>query len=319
MLYYNIHGIVKIACNVEGFFPEYFRTGKTGNVDLEIIEGDFRRPKTKKFGLFYGDKKTVYFESSFYGKPVYKAMVQNLSGSTKIRFTKITRKVFNVQKLAFIILQIKLLQKGYSLIHAGAVSKDGKGKIMFGWPGVGKSSTIFGLSKTESFKVLGDDAIIISKTGKIYSYPQSLGVFYKSENVGRLRLPIHKKFELLFRYIVCNIPPFNRYVGCKLMVDMSKVVNVSKSAPIDKFYFLETGTGRTVIKKDRAINKIIASTLQSFFDHYLSNKMFYGYCFITGFDPGYIEKNMRKLLERVVKKSPTVIMSDKKDFYKYFI
>jgi len=321
MHYYDVHKAVKVATNVEGFFPKYFETHTLDNVDLEIIQGDFDFDKSahKKIGLFYGDDKTLYFESTFYGKPVYRVMIKDLEGKTKLYFTRTTNKIFNVQKLAFIIFQIKLLQKGYTLLHAGGVAKNNKGSVLIGWPGVGKSSTIFGLSNKNDFDALGDDAIILSNSGKMYSYPQSVGVFYRSENRENLKLSIFKRAELFLRYVVSKVPPFNRYIGVKLMVDITNLVKVSDSANISGFYFLEHGEGKSTIKKSLAVNKMISSTLQSFFDHYLSNKMFYSYCYITGFDSGYVEKNMRKLLSKAVKKNPVMLKSAKKDFHKYFV
>jgi hypothetical protein len=143
-----------------------------------------------------------------------------------------------------------------------------------------------------------------------------VGVFYKSENVENLGLPASKRAELFARYAVSKLPPFNRYVGAKLMVDLSELANIGKDARLEKVYFLERGRGESVMAKRMALNRMVASTMQSFFDHYLSNKMFYAYCYITGFDPGYIEHGMRGILESAVK-GVSVIRSDKKDFHKY--
>jgi hypothetical protein len=318
MKYYDIHGIVKVATNVDGFFPKHFECGPQRSVDLEVVQDDFEfNPRGyKRVGSFFGGKNTVYFESLFYGKPIYKILIKNLEGKTKFRFTKISKKIFNVSKLVQVLLEIKLLQKGYTLIHAGGVSKDGKGYVLFGWPGVGKSSTIFGLSKTEGFEVFGDDVVILSRSGKMYSYPTKAGIFYKSENVGALDVPLVKRFELLFRYLIAKLPPFNRYIDVKMMVDLSNIVKVGDAAKLGRVYFLEHGQGKSRLNKGVAINKIVASTLQAFFDHYLSNKMFYAYCYINGFDPGYIEVGMRKILEKTVRDC-LVIRSDKKDFHRY--
>jgi len=321
MYYYDVHKAVKIATNVEGFFPKYFETHTLNDVDLEIIQGNFEFDKGahKKIGLFYGDDKTLYFESTFYGKTVYKVMIKDLNGKTKLYFTKTTNRIFNMQKLAFTIFQIKLLQRGYTLLHAGAMSKNKKGSILVGWPGVGKSSTIFGLVENESFKLLGDDSVILSKEGEVYSYPQRVGIYLKSKHFKNLNLSPKEAGELLFRYYTSKLPPFNRYIGAKILVDISDIAEFDTKVKIDEFYFLEIGSGKSSIKKSDAINKMIASTLQSLFDHYLSNKMFYSYCYITGFDSGYIEKNMRKILSNAVKRNPVVLKSDKKDFHKYFI
>jgi len=318
--YYNIHGLVTVKTNVKGFFPEYFKTGKTKDVDMEIIESDFSfdKKRSEKIGSFYGDDNSVYFESSVFGIPVYKILIEDLEGRTKFHFTKTTNRIFNVHKLAFSLFQIKLLQNGASLVHAGCVSKNRKAKIVFGWSGVGKSSTLFGLIENDSFGFLGDDTVILSSNGKVYSYPQRVGVFYKSENFESLQLSKTKSFELWVRYLISKIPPFNRYIGAKMLIDISNVVKFDESSDIGRFYFLENGNGEERIEKNKAINRIIASTVQSFFDHYLSNKMFYAYCYTTGFDPGYIEKCMRSILNKTVK-NPVIIRSVKKDFHNKLI
>ena len=319
--YYDIHGIVKIKTNLKGCFPEYFRADKLNDIDLEIIESDFEFDKDSysKIGSFYGDNKTIYFESTFYGIPIYRILIKDIEGKTKLYFTKTTNRIFNVQKLAFILFQIKLLQKHFTLLHAGGVSKGTKGSVIFGWPGVGKSSTLFGLIENESFELLGDDAVIISNKKKVYAYPQKVGVFFKSEHFKTLELTKLQTLELSLRYLISKIPPFNRYIGAKLMVDISNVAEFKKMADIDQLYFLETGNGTDKLNKTIAINRIIASTIQSFFDHYLSNKMFYAYCYATGFDPGYIEKGMRHILSKSVNSRPLILRSDRKDFHKYFI
>jgi hypothetical protein len=317
MKYYNIHGIVKVASNVGGFLPKHFESEPLKRVDIEILQGDFEfdNRRHKKIGSFWGGKNNVYFESSFYGRPVYKIMISNMKGKTKLRFTNMS-KIFNVSKLVMMLLEIKLLQKGCSLVHAGGVSKGGRGVVLFGWPGVGKSSTIFGLSRERNFEVFGDDIIIVSKNGRLYSFPTKAGVFYRSENVGELKLPLVKRLELFLRYLIARVPPFNRYVDAKMMVDLSSIVNVGGSSNIDTVYFLEPGHGKTKLSRSVALNRMIASTLQALFDHYLSNKMFYAYCYINGFDAGYIEKGMREILKTMIRDC-FVIRSEKKDFYKY--
>lgn len=317
MKYYNVHGIVKVASNVEGILPKSFESEPLKRTDIEILQGEFEfdKGRHKRIGSFWGGENSVYFESSFYGRPVYKIMISDLKGRTKLRFTRMS-KVFSVSKLVMMLLEIKLLQKGYTLVHAGGVSKGGVGVALFGWPGVGKSSTIFGLSSEENFDVFGDDIIIVSKKGKMYSFPSRAGVFYRSENVEALRLPFGKRLELFLRYLIAKVPPFNRYVDAKLMVDLSSIVNVGGSVNIEKVYFLEPGQGKTKLDKKVALNRIAASTLQALFDHYLSNKMFYAYSYINGFDPGYIEKNMRAVLQEGVR-GCYIIRSNNKEFDKY--
>ena len=319
MKYYNIHGIVRVSSNVEGFIPKHFECKSLKNVDLEIREGDFEFNKKahKKIDFkFYSGQNKAYFESLFYGRPIYKVLIANLVGRTKLSFTTMTRRIFGVHELIRMLLEIKLLQKGFTLVHAGGVAKENHGYLILGWSGIGKSSTIFGLAKERDFEIFGDDRVILSKGGEIYSYPEKAGVFYRSRNIQNLNIPLSKRLELMFRYFIARFPPFNRYMSIKMAVDLSNIVTVGEVAKLDKVYFLERGQGKEKLNKKIALNRIIASTLQAFFDHYLSNKMFYAYCYVNGFDPGYIEKNMRKILEKSIRDC-SIIRSEKKDFYKY--
>lgn len=310
---------MRVSSNLEGYIPECFECEPLKTVDLEIIEGDFKFDKNahKKIDFkFYSGVNKVYFESLFYGKPVYRVLIADLKGKTKFYFNKSTRRIFGVYEIIRMLLEIKLLQKGYTLVHAGGVSKNGRGYLLLGWSGVGKSSTIFGMSEEKDFEVLGDDRIILSKKRKMYSYPEKAGIFYRSTNLRNLNIPLSRRFELMLRYIISRVPPFNRYVAVKMTVDLSNIVKVGDVASLNKVYLLEHGQGMEKLNKKTALDRIIASTLQSFFDHYLSNKIFYAYCYANGFDPGYIEKNMRKILEKSIT-SCTIIRSENKDFKKY--
>lgn len=318
MKYYNIHNIVRVSSNVEGYFPKYFECEPLKNVDLEIREGNFKFNKKshKKIDFkFYGGENKTYFESRFYGRPVYRVLISDLNGKTKFYFNSSTRRFFGVYEIIRMLLEIKLLQKGYTLVHAGGISKGNNGYLLLGWSGVGKSSTIFG-SKERGFDVLGDDVVILSKIGKIYCYPQRTGIFFHSENIKDLNLSALERAKLTSRYIVSKCPPFNKWISNKLFIDISNIVNIRDVASLDKMYFLEYGKGSKKLDKKTALNQIIASTLQALFDNYLANKMFYSYCYINGFDSGYIQKNMRKILEKTINNC-TIIRSEKKDFYKY--
>jgi len=319
MKYYNIHGIVRVSSNVDGYVPKYFECEPLKYVDLEIREGDFefnKRDHKKIDFKFYSGRDKAYFESLFYGKPIYRVLITDLVGRTKIYFTKMTRRIFGVHELIRMLLEIKLLQKGFTLVHAGGVAKENHGYLLLGWSGIGKSSTIFGLAKERDFEIFGDDRVILSKGGKIYSYPERAGVFYRSRNIQNLNIPLSKRLELMFRYLIARFPPFNRYISVKMPIDLSNIVTVGDVAKLDKVYFLERGQGKEKLNKKIALNRIIASTVQAFFDHYLSNKMFYAYCYVNGFDSGYIEKKMRKILEKNIRDC-SIIRSEKKDFYKY--
>jgi len=316
-VHYNIHDIIRVFSNINNL-PDYFKSEPL-NVDLTIKEKNFvfKKNKAKRLGLkFYGGNDELYLEYFFYGIPIQKLLIKDLPGKTKFYFTSRTNKLFGVSEIATLLLEIKLLQNGCTLIHSGAISKSKKGYLFSAWSEMGKSSTVFALSKKSEFKVLGDDKVILSKDGTIYSYPEKAGIFFHSKNVENLKLSFSDKIGLVFRFIIAKLPPFYLYVDPNLRIDLSDIVEVDDKAKLKEAYFLEWGDGTDKLDKNVAINKIIASTFQSIFAQYFARETFFAYCYLNDFDPNFIEKGMRKILEKTLDKG-VIIRSRKKDFYKY--
>ncbi|MFQ6010435.1 MAG: hypothetical protein ACE5J7_04945, partial [Candidatus Aenigmatarchaeota archaeon] len=136
MYYYNIHNIVKVASNAD-VLPDYFKVKKRIKPDLIIKRGNFKFNKRayKKAGLkFYGGKDTVILEYMFYGRPIQKLMISGLKKKqTKFYYTESTDRFFGIQNILNLILEIKLLQRGCTLVHSGALSKNGKGVLISAW------------------------------------------------------------------------------------------------------------------------------------------------------------------------------------------
>ena len=73
------------------------------------------------------------------------------------------------------LIRFKLERKGYSVIHASAMSKDNKGFLFPSQSGAGKTTTALYLSD-EGYDYLGDDFVILHD-GELYSYPSALNLF----------------------------------------------------------------------------------------------------------------------------------------------
>jgi hypothetical protein len=85
--------------------------------------------------------------------------------------------------------ELKDLFKDFFLIHAGVVSKDGKGIVIVGPSSFGKTTLTMELVK-RGFKFLSDEFCPIDrKTMHIHSFPRSLGVWEDSLNIIKGILP----------------------------------------------------------------------------------------------------------------------------------
>lgn len=320
MVYYNIHNIIGVDSNIE-VLPKYFKSKLKGRkrVDLVIRKGEFRFDKRKyeRMGLkFYGGEGNLYLEYKIYGKPIQRLLIKNLTGKTEFYYTSVTDRIFDVTGIINMLLEIKLLQKGYAMIHSAGVSKDGKGYLFSGWSETGKSSTVFGLAKRKDIKMLGDDFVILSKGGKVFSYPEKAGIFFFSKNVENLNLSPMQRIELAIKYAIAKLPPLYLYISPNLRVDLTDLADVGDSARLDKTYFIAWGEGKEKMRKSAAIGKLIASTLHSVFGNLFSQEAFLAYCYLNGFDADFIEKKLREILGSALGKC-TLIKSKKKQFHKY--
>jgi hypothetical protein len=91
-----------------------------------------------------------------------------------------------------LLVQLSLLKKGFSFVHAAGIERDGRGILMPAPPGVGKTSSVAMALKNNSY-LLGDDLCIVGK-GRIWSYPQSMSIYpYHQEILPELTRAIRNK------------------------------------------------------------------------------------------------------------------------------
>ncbi len=320
MVFYNLHNLMKIESNVEEF-PAMFKSSPDGKPDLVINEGKFNvdTKDLKQLGLkFFGGDDRLFLEYPFYGKSIQKLYISNLmKGQTQFNFSKFTGKFWGVRGLVYLIMQIKLLQQGCTFIHSGGITKDNKAYLVSAWSEMGKSSTVFGLAKS-GYGVLGDDTLILSKDGTVYSFPQVAGIYFHSKNLQNLKLTPSQKMSLFVKYMVSKMPPLHLYINPNLYVDLSSILKIENSAKLERTYFLEFGKGEEKLDKKTAINKMISTTVQALFGQFFTREVFYAYCYLNDLDPEFIEVKMREILEKTMTENK-IIRSDDKSFYKYIM
>lgn len=172
MLRYDIHGIVRVdseakPASLAGPLPPIFISGRgDGSADLNIYTGDFTYHGSGDF-YYEGPVKLGIFKSKF--------LLRGLEGKTEFRLLSPRYRIFGefrreIKRLIFEILELKLLQKGHTMIHAACVEKSGKGVVLIGLPNTGKTFTTIKLVRDYGFNFMSDDMAILGPDTMVYCF-----------------------------------------------------------------------------------------------------------------------------------------------------
>lgn len=289
---YNIHDILKIDSDLE-IFPKSFEAD-FDEPDMIIKQRriEIDKKEYKRFSLkFWGKSNDLYFESFFYGSTLNKILIKDFK---ELYYLKNSNR-YNIGAIAHLLFQINLLKKGCSIIHAGAVKKDGKGYLITAIPEGGKSSTTLKMGLDEGAEILGDDSVIISEKGLAYSCPTKVRIYSGSEIINKLNFPPKKRLESKLRYLISKLPPLHRIIDANMTIDPSyfKTANQTK---IDKIIVLPEN-GRN--DNEFLINSLLSSTL-SMFNYDFPNRIFQIYCFINGIDPTFFFCKTKEIITKAI-------------------
>jgi len=76
------------------------------------------------------------------------------------------------------VIQVLLLGRRHSFVHGAAVAVDGKGVLLPGWGGTGKTSAIVSLlNQVPGASFLSDDYTIVSADGRLLSFPKAFFIY----------------------------------------------------------------------------------------------------------------------------------------------
>jgi len=167
---YDVHGISRIQSNLAGIVPSVFQVNQIkGNIDLI-------------FKILYDGKSEVGGAH----RSSHKLFLKDLSANTKVYYfvNRMLRGIYCMLHdfpapwlqyvITNILIPLKLLQKGYSFVHAACLDSCDEGSLIIAPPNTGKTHTALFLNRT-GFNYLSDDMTII-KGNKAYCYPTDLTV-----------------------------------------------------------------------------------------------------------------------------------------------
>jgi len=296
IFHYNIHDLVKIRTNLSkgNRLPSVFLVNNVDSADIELY---IDNSKVNTSGLIPIGLRIFYDKNIFIHKCKFfldaHLEVREETGRMVIRFNplyKIFRKPIDYF-LAF--LQMKLLDKGFSFIHAACVAKDGICFLFPAFSDTGKTTTALQFLGS-GYNLLGDD-MVITDGRNVLSYPFSVAqkVIKPFETV-----PLLRKLKW-FKTI--NPPIEEKATPQKIFL--------LKKGKKDE---IEEATKEDLVKK---LNIIMESSCPLF---PFPRGVMLSYYFVKNIDIGtYIEKR-EKIISRLVNNCETwiVVAKESSNFYK---
>lgn len=298
--YYNIHDIIRIKISNHKFnlVPVYFIVKDEIDYDIEIRYEPFSfKPKMNidnkipvGLRIYYDDK--IFIHRMYHINSGYFIIKEEEKKYTIIfnYIYKIFRKpTMNI----YAIMEMKLLNKGFSFIHAGGVSRNGKGLIFPAFSDTGKTITTLRFMR-EGYKVLSDDTLITDGE-KVYSYlvPTHVVIANPFKNI-----PILKKFR----------------ITKKLNPD------IAKKTDLKYIFFLKKGKENRIEEADKGemLRDILISTEISIPLFPNPAGVFMIYYYVKGLNLDDYYNKRKKILRRLVEKADTyfVTATNSKEFYK---
>ncbi|MCJ8498595.1 hypothetical protein MVI27_10020 [Chryseobacterium salipaludis] len=183
------------------------------------------------------------------------------------------------------MIQIALLRTDSVLIHGAAVAKNGKAILFPSWGGVGKTAILNDFVKKYNYQVIGDDLFILTKNGKILSFPKPMVLYPYHKNLfpdlfkkSPTLLPdaLNKTVSRLVPKIKKLLSPFpilmnfarnnNPQVKWALPTEVFGVENIANETDVERVYWLERFKGETVRNdcNDAIFSQILGSTVNEF-------------------------------------------------------
>lgn len=188
--YYNIHNIVKFKIVNRNHFKwqfsniyeayKNFETGKTDNFDFVVYLGKFI-PSNQDCNIinnkYYVKEDYFYCKKDSYKFANWEFEISGFEdGATTVRISSnFTGYLWKSMFIIEFLIQYKLNEKGYSIVHASCVSRDNQGFLFSARSGGGKTTIAMDLVE-KGFKMLGDNFVIVHR-GDVLSYFSSLNIF----------------------------------------------------------------------------------------------------------------------------------------------
>jgi len=269
ILSYNIHDVLKIQLKrskkldlMRGFDLELFPFGVEDVTDPDIIfnVGKFNPSNDN---CYIVDHKYYVKDNYFYckdsaGKVKWEVEIFGFEeGTTVVNFnykaSGLKSTISRISIETFLlrpIIYYKLSEKGYFMIHAAGVSKDGEALIFPGRGGAFKTSLVMDFVKRTNFSYLGDDRVILHRD-KVLSFPAHFPLF---EYTYRMRQDEHLSFFDKINFVISlwRNKNYNGTVPLTKMAKLKAVFFIVKCNSMDGIFINELSLKEAVTKLVRS-------------------------------------------------------------------
>ena len=177
---YNIHSIIQVASMFELPELEYFRVpALTADPDIRLRlerRRKERRKASRNGGVPRRAQDNIHYDESL-GHYGFEVTISN-KNVVEVAVSPILRYSRHVLYTNVVepILRWTFVRKGYALVHAACVSFDGQAVLVTARTDTGKTSTILRTVENYACSFLSDDMTIVSKDGRVMSYPKPLTI-----------------------------------------------------------------------------------------------------------------------------------------------
>lgn len=286
VLNYNIHDILKFQIFLDKKFNlfnylniehRFFEVDRADEPDVILNIGKFKPSNEDSYIVDskYYIKKNYFYCKDSEGKTKWEVEIFGFeSGDTIINFDI---KVPGVRGLLPIlsahnlflssVIDYKLSNKGYFLLHSAGLGKDNKAFLLAGMGGAFKTTLAMDFIRKAGFDFFGDERVILHD-GCIWSYPVGLVSFdYRCRY-----LPTEKKRNFLDKIglIKHNINNYDHLDRLKL--------NVSEMSELSALFFILKQSARKPMTineygLENAVDKLIVNNMMEMNHAYMPNLM----------------------------------------------
>lgn len=252
--YYSIHGVVNFTIksnrvtNRMAVEYENFETNHIDDPDFIIEIGNFEPSNDDCYIIdhTYYIKDGYFFCKDSYKFGKWMIQVSGLeSDQTHIKLSTNTvgTLVPDMFICAYVIdffIRFKLERKGYSVVHASAMSRGGQAFLFPSQSGAGKTSTAIYLAE-RGYDYLGDDFVILHE-GQVLSYPTALNLFaYNLNPAIRKNLPVHDRAVIQLKNALYKLTAKKIKIFTKMNPRDIPGLNVTDSSTLKGVYLLAQG------------------------------------------------------------------------------
>jgi hypothetical protein len=165
---YNLHGILKVAANIYPLSASFETNDGIPDLTWTKEESSINLKEFNSIGLrlFYNEERFVH--KCRFPLDIH-LIVDHLNNCIKLSFNRLYSRFRKPLQIVYAFLQMQLLDRNYSLLHCGCVSKNGQAIIFPAFSDTGKSTTSLYFTNL-GYTLLGDD-VIITDGKKVYSFP----------------------------------------------------------------------------------------------------------------------------------------------------